>query len=181
MELSELIFVTGNLNKVREAEQKLGIKLNHTSIDLHELQEVDVECVVKHKAKTAFEQLCKPVIVEDVSLGFKAFNGYPGALIKWHRQYVTTKNICKILNGFDRTAIAKCAICIFDEKEYRVFVGETKGQIIYEEKGISGFGFDPIFQPDGCEKTFAEMILEEKNKISHRAKAWEKVKKHIII
>lgn len=175
----EIYFVTGNPNKVREASNILGFELKQVSIDLHEIQEVKIECVVKHKAKLAFEKVKKPVIVEDTGLSFKAFNDYPGALIKWMCDYLGNEKICKILSSFDKTAVGKCAVCFYDGNKTHVFIGEVKGKITSRPKGNNNFGWDPIFVPEGYNKTFAQMSLEEKNKISHRGKAWKKLKEFL--
>ncbi|MBI5066328.1 RdgB/HAM1 family non-canonical purine NTP pyrophosphatase [Candidatus Woesearchaeota archaeon] len=177
--MKNITFVTGNKNKLKEVEEILGIKLNHQDIDLHEIQEVSVECVVEHKAKKAYEIIQKPVVVEDAGFCFDAFNGFPGALIKWVLKYLGRENICKMLNEFDRSAKAMCAVGYYDGKNFQAFVGEIKGKIAETPKGDSKFGFDPLFIPEGQKKTFAEMSSEEKNKISHRSKAWTKFKKFL--
>ncbi len=177
--MQNITFVTGNKNKLKEVEEILGIKLKHQDIDLHEIQEVSVECVVEHKAKKAYELINKPVVVEDTGLCFDAFNGFPGALIKWMLKYAGKENICKILNGFSRNAKAVCAVGYYDGKNFQVFNGEIDGKIIDFPRGESSFGWDFIFIPKGQDKTFAEMSLEEKNKISHRSKAWKKFKEFL--
>ncbi len=179
--MQNLTFVTGNLNKLKEAEHALGIKLNHQDIDLHEIQEVSVEHVVEHKAKKAYELLKTPVVVEDAGLCFEAFNEFPGALIKWMLKHVGRENICKLLKEFDRSAKGVCAVGYYDGKDFRCFKGEVKGKIAEKPIGDNGFGWDPIFIPENHNKTFAEMSLEEKNKISHRSQAWKKFKEFLDI
>lgn len=177
--MKEITFVTGNKNKLKEVEEILGMKLKHQDIDLHEIQEVSVECVVEHKAKKAYELINKPVVVEDTGFCFDAFNGFPGALIKWVLKYLGRENICKMLNGFDRSAKAVCAVGYYDGKNFQLFKGEIDGKIADFPKGDSKFGFDPLFIPEGQKKTFAEMSLEEKNKISDRSQAWKKFKEFL--
>lgn len=177
--MKSITFVTGNLNKLKEVESILGMKLSHQDIDLHEIQEVDVGCVVEHKVKKAYELIKKPVVVEDTGLCFDAFNGFPGALIKWMLKYLGRENLCKVLNSFSRNAKAVCAVGFYDGKKFQSFKGELTGTISEFPKGSSEFGWDQIFIPQGHNKSFAEMSLEEKNKISHRSQAWIKFKSFI--
>lgn len=172
-----IVFITGNKNKLREAMQILDVGIVSQNLDLREPQAVDLEKVVKEKLVHGYEMLKKPVMVEDTGLFFNALNGFPGALIKLLIERIGREGIVKMLKGFeDKTAIAKCAVGFTkDGKGLKVFIGEIEGEIV-NPKGVSGFGWDPIFQPKGHDKTFAEMNSEEKNAISHRFKALEKFK-----
>lgn len=178
--MKDLIFITGNENKLREARQILDIDIISKKLDLRELQAVDIEGVIKEKLKHGYEILKKPIMVEDTGLFFNALNGFPGALIKMLLDKVDRIGIVNILNGFeDKTAIAKCAVGFTrDGKDLKIFTGEIKGSIV-SPRGKSGFGWDPIFQPDGYDKNFAEMSAEEKNAISHRFKALKKFKEFL--
>ena len=178
--MKEIIFITGNENKIREAKQILGVDIISKNIDLRELQAVDLEDVIEEKLKHGYEILKKPVMVEDTGLFFNALNGFPGALIKMLIDRVGREGIFNILKGFDdKRVIAKCAIGFTnDGRNLKVFTGEVKGQVV-SPRGESGFGWDPIFQPDGYDKNFAEMSAEEKNAISHRFKALKKFKDYL--
>lgn len=175
--MNDIIFITGNENKLREAEQILGIKIVSKKLDLKEIQDVDLEEVIKDKLRSAYKTIKKPVMVEDTGLFLNALNGFPGALIKQLIGRVGREGIVKLLEGFDdKSVVAKCAVGFTrDGKDLKVFIGEIEGLIV-NPKGESGFGWDPIFQPKGYEKTFAEMSSEEKNAISHRYKALKKFK-----
>jgi len=175
----KLYFVTSNDNKLREAEQILEKKIEKIDLDIDEIQTVDVEEVVKDKAHKAYDVVKKPVFVEDTGLYFTGMKGFPGALIKWLLQSVGTKGICKVVDGFERKAVAKASICLYDGKKYNIFTGEVKGSITENPKGSSNFGWDPVFQPKGYDKTFAEMPAEKKNKISHRKLAFMKMKEFL--
>ena len=172
----KLYFVTSNDNKLREAEQILGKKIEKIDLDIDEIQTIDVEEVVKDKAHKAYDVVKKPVFVEDTGLYFTGMKGFPGALIKWLLKSVGTEGICKAVDGFDRKAVAKASICLYDGKKYNIFTGEVKGSITKKPIGSSNFGWDPVFQPEGYDKTFAEMPAEEKNRISHRKLAFMKMK-----
>ncbi len=174
----QLKFVTGNLNKLREAQEILGLDLEVVSIDnLQEIQTYDVEEIVFHKAKSAWEKLKCPVLVEDSGLIFKAWNGLPGALVKWFEKSVGCQGMLKMLHSFeDRSALALCLVAIYDGKDFKVGKGEVNGSIAPQIKGTQGFGWDVIFIPEGSKKTYAEMNPEEKNAISHRRRAFENLK-----
>ncbi len=178
--MKDIIFITGNENKLREAKQILGIEIVSKNLELREIQGVDLEDVIKDKLSHGYEILKKPVMVEDTGLFFNALNGFPGALIKMLLVRCGRDGIVKVLEGFeDKAATAKCAVGFTkDGKDLKVFIGEVKGQIV-RQRGESGFGWDPIFQPDGYDKTFAEMDSEEKNAISHRFQALKKFKDYI--
>jgi len=174
----EIYFVTINKNKHREFEQILGMRLKRIRLDLDEIQSIEVEKVVEHKTKQAFEKIKKPVIVEDTGLYFKAWNGLPGALAKFFDKTIGYGNLCKLLKG-NREAWAETVIGYFDGKRFRKFKGKVLGRISQEPRGNNNFGWDIIFVPTGFKKTFAEMTSEEKNKISMRRIALEKLRRFL--
>lgn len=173
-----MIFVTSNYQKLKEFESILGIKLNHSDLDLDEIQSVDVEEVVTHKAKQAYELLKEPVVVEDTGLYFEELNGLPGALVKFFIKKLKLNQICSLVKE-NRKATAITCIAFFDGQELKIFKGETKGEIALEPKGINGFGWDPIFIPEGYIQTFAEITSEEKEYKFMRKEAIEKLKSNI--
>ena len=162
-------FATKNPNKLREVNEILGRKLQQIEVELFEPQGLDVAKVVEEKAIDAFHKIGKPVIVEDTGLEFSAWNGLPGALIKWFMEAVGNGGILKMFQGeTNRQAIAKTAIGFYDGTKCHIFLGEARGTIPTEIRGQSGFGWDPIFIPEGYKKSFAEMTAKEKNAISMR-------------
>ena len=175
-----ICFVTSNENKFNEVKSILKIDLERENIDLDEIQDVESEKIIKHKAKQAFLALKKPVLIEDTGLFIEAWKGFPGALIKWMLKLVGNEGICKMMEKEkNRSAEAKTYFCLYNGKKYDIFVGEIKGKIPINPKGKANFGWDPIFIPEGYSKTFAEMTQEEKNKISMRKIALEKLKKFL--
>lgn len=178
--MNNIIFITGNEHKVREARQILGVDIVSKNLDIKEIQDVDLEGVIKDKLRNAYKLTKSPVMVEDTGLFLNALNGFPGALIKQLLGRIGRDGIVKVLEGFnDKSVIAKCAVGFTkDGKDLKVFIGEAEGLIV-SPRGESGFGWDPIFQPKGYEKTFAEMSSEEKNNISHRYKALKKFKEYL--
>lgn len=170
-------FATTNKNKLREVSEILGKELKSIEIELVEPQTLDVEEVVKEKAKDAFVKTGKSVLVEDTGIYFDAWNGLPGALAKWFLLAVGNKGILKMMtNESNRKVIAKTAVGFYDGKDTKIFTGEVKGTVPLKLRGQNGFGWDPIFIPEGYEKSFAEMTPEEKNKISMRKIALMKLK-----
>lgn len=170
-----MIFVTGNHQKLKEFEEILGIKLNHSDLDLDEIQSIEVEEVAEHKARQAYELLKEPVIVEDTGLYFEELNGLPGAFIKFFVKKLTLERIASLIKE-NRKARAVTCIAYFDGEELKTFIGETKGEVVEGPKGENGFGWDPIFIPEGYERTFAELTDEEKTSRFMRKEAIKKLK-----
>ncbi|MBX7220279.1 MAG: non-canonical purine NTP pyrophosphatase [Blastocatellia bacterium] len=169
-------FVTQSVKKHQEAERILGLKLETCPLDLPELQTVDVENVVAHKARCAFEALGgKPVLIEDTGLYLEAWNGLPGALVKWFLERVDVGGMCRMLDGFpQRRAFAKTIVATFDG-ELKCYEGVVQGEISLEPRGKNGFGWDQIFIPVGFDRTFAEMSDAEKDGLSMRGMAFRKL------
>ncbi len=174
--MKEIYFVTGNENKYKEVCEILGKEIKRIELDLEEIQSDDPYKIAKKKVLEAYRILKKPVIVEDISLHIEALNGFPGPLIKFMRSSLKPEGIYQIMKSHkNKNTIARCVVACFDGKNINFFTGDIKGKIV-APKGKSKFGFDPIFQPNGKNKTFAQMGEEEKNKISHRSIAWRKVR-----
>ncbi len=170
-----MYFITSNKNKLREFEEILGAKLEQIEIDLEEIQEIEAEKVVEHKVLEAYEKARKPIIVEDTGLYIEAWNGFPGALAKWVGKTIGFENIPNML-GENRKAYAKTIVGYCDGNRLKLFEGKIRGKISEKARGESGFGWDPIFIPEGNKKTFAEMPVDEKNAISMRRLALEELK-----
>jgi XTP/dITP diphosphohydrolase len=163
---------------LREAQQILALDLVHANLEgLFEIQTSCLDEVVRHKSSQAYEILKCPVMVEDSALIFSAWNGLPGALVKWFEKGVGCEGMLRMLEPFeDRSAKAICQVAVNDGKEIIVAKGEIAGTISRELKGSNGFGWDVIFIPDGESRTFAEMSADEKNAVSHRRKAFESLR-----
>lgn len=174
-----MLFITGNKNKVKEFQEILGFNLDHMSLDIEEIQEIDIKKVSENKARKAFNIVKKPVIVEDTGLFFEELNGLPGALIKWFEKRLTHSEICNLLKE-NRNATAEICITYFNGKELKQFESKIKGKIALKPKGENGFGWDKIFIPNGKDKTFAEMNSKEKYIFSMRKIALDKLKKDLL-
>jgi non-canonical purine NTP pyrophosphatase (RdgB/HAM1 family) len=167
-----ICFVTSNRKKLAETENILGYKLNQSELDIKEIQEIDIEKVVEEKAYFAYSMIHSAVLVEDTGVYIEAWNGFPGALIKWVIQSIGNDGLCNIMNDDNRLARVKSCVCLYNGKELKKFIGEIKGIIVEKPRGCNGFGWDSIFQPNGLmNKTYAEMSMEEKNQISMRRTA----------
>jgi len=174
MRLDDLVFVTSNLGKLREAEAVLGRSLDHSELDLPELQSLDLKEVVRGKAEAAWKRLQRPVLVEDTGLELAGLGGFPGPLIRWLLVSVGPAGICTIANSFDDSrATARCLICATDGAIEVFGEGMVEGSIAPSPRGDGGFGWDSAFVPsDGGGRSYGEMSEEAKNLISHRHKAF---------
>ena len=171
-----LTFITGNKGKFEEVQAILPQTVM-LDIDLIEIQSLDPRQVIHHKLQEALSQHTGEFIVEDVSLSCSGLNGLPGTLIKWFGKTVTFEMIPKMLEPFkDKRAKALCVIGYAKSpKDIHFFEGEVSGTIV-SPKTKSRMGWDNIFLPDGYDKTFAEISIDEKNAISMRGKAFRKLK-----
>lgn len=160
----EIYLVTSNENKARLLQGLLGKQVRKIRLDLPEIQAVNVQDVIEHKTRAAFQQVGQPVIVEDTSLAVLAWNGLPGALIRWFLETVGNEGICQMLAGYEnREAVAETCIGYDDGREFVSFSGKLIGTIARSPRGDNGFGWDPLFVPEGWTKTLAEMNTEERS------------------
>jgi XTP/dITP diphosphohydrolase len=173
-----LYIATNNKHKIFEAQQilsKYSIVLEPIDVKKIEVQSESLEDIARYAALHAYRIVKKPIIVEDSGLFIDVLNGFPGPYSSYIYKTLGLKRILKLLEGeYNRRArfIAVVALAINDE-EIHLFKGVVEGIIAHEIRGEKGFGFDPIFIPiEGDGRTFAEMDTLEKNKISHRGKAF---------
>ena len=185
--MRELVFATNNQHKLGELSRIVGDKFHLLSLkdvncfdDIPETAET-LKGNAAIKARYIWEKFGRNCFADDTGLEVDALNGQPGVYSARYAGEMqdSEANLAKVLremNGkSNRTARFRTVIClIFEEKEY-YFEGIVNGILLSERRGVSGFGYDPIFVPDGFEQTFAEMNLDLKNKISHRGKATEKL------
>lgn len=188
----KITFVTGNQKKLDEVIAILGdtlpFELQSMKLDLPELQG-EPEEVSRAKAVLAAKQVTGPVMVEDTSLCFNALGGLPGVYIKWFLEKTGHEGLNNLLAAYpDKSAYAQCifSLAINDGKDegegegdVLTFVGKTNGTIV-SAQGPLDFGWDPIFMPDGFDKTYAEIPKEIKNTISHRYRSLEALRKYLI-
>jgi XTP/dITP diphosphohydrolase len=185
----KLYLVTENEHKYKEAYRVLiryGIELDMLPLKKLEVQSDDLREVAWKAAIHAYRLVRKPLIVDDSGLFIKVLNGFPGVYSNYVFRTIGLKGILKLLeNEEDRRACFKTALAAIVPPLDFLVEGEVCGKIAKKVRGSKGFGFDPIFVPEGSEKTFGEMDIDEKNKYSHRAKAFsllaEQIKKKFML
>jgi len=183
----ELVFATHNLNKVKEVQ--LLLPNNITLLSLEDIgckQDIPetaltLEGNAQLKADYVTENYGYSCFADDTGLLVAALDGAPGIYSARYagEQKNAEDNISKLLfelkNQQNRDAHFKTAIALNIDKEKTLFTGIVNGEITTEKSGVAGFGYDSIFKPSGYNKTFAEITLSEKNKISHRGIAVQKL------
>jgi XTP/dITP diphosphohydrolase len=187
----KIIFATNNDNKIKEIRNLLGKSLKLLYLkDINFNEDIPenyptLEENALFKARFINKITGMNVFADDTGLEIEALNGRPGVhsarFAGEHKDFEA--NIDKVLilmtGVTNRKARFRTVIALLiDDAEY-IFEGTVSGTILYERHGHRGFGYDPVFTPDGGNLSFAEMTLEEKNKISHRAKAFEKLKQFL--
>lgn len=141
---------------------------------------MDSKKVVKIKAKAGYDVISAPVLVEDTSVVFKALGKLPGPFIKWFLDELGNEGLCSLLDKYPtRDATAIVLYCLYDGENYHLFEGVTEGRIAKKPKGEEDFGWNPIFIPNGQNKTWAEMDSKEREITSARYKATKKLKNYV--
>jgi XTP/dITP diphosphohydrolase len=183
----KLIFATQNQNKVNELKllmpdtvELLSLKDINCTDDIPETAE-NLEGNASQKSGYVVSKFNVNCFADDTGLEIEALNNEPGVLSARYagNQKNSTDNMDLVLANLkgkpNRKARFRTVISLVLNGEEHIFEGEAKGEIINEKCGVDGFGYDPIFKPEGFDITFAEMSLEDKNKISHRGKAVRKL------
>ena len=175
-----LYFITGNKGKFSEVREKLkniNVEIVQKNLGYPEIQGNSLEEVVKYGVEYLAKKVKYPIIIEDAGLFIDVLEGFPGVYSKYVFFTIGCKGILKLLEGKnDRTSIFKSVYGFFDiNTKPQFFTGECYGTISKAERGKGGFGYDPIFIPNGEIRTYAEMSIEEKNSFSHRGKALDKL------
>ncbi len=186
-----ICFATNNKNKLEEVRAHVGSE--YTILSLEDIGCFDdipetaptIEGNAAQKARYVAQKYNVNCFADDTGLEVNALNGAPGV---YSARYAgperspeanMQKLLIELTNQKDRSARFKtCITLIIDSKE-QSFIGEIKGTILTNRQGEKGFGYDPIFQPDGYDSTFAEMSMDLKNKISHRGLAVTKLLAHL--
>jgi XTP/dITP diphosphohydrolase len=177
-----IFFATNNIHKFNEARSILsahGVAVGMLRVKALEIQSDSLSEIATASVTDAFRRCHLPVIVEDAGLFIDTLKGFPGPYAAYVYKTVGNRGLLKLMeNVKDRKAKFQSAIAYYNGQSTSVcFEGEATGKIADEERwgnDKSGFGFDPVFQPVGSAKVFAEMNIEEKNGFSHRAKAFRK-------
>ena len=191
--MKEIIFASHNKGKIAEIRQILtpfGINVKSSDeIDFPDVEETGTtfEENALIKAETIAKLKGVPCLADDSGLCVKALNGRPGV---YSARYAPNRDFDKAMDmllqeiidseSSDRSAHFACVLVLaYPDGTYKSFEGRVDGSIALEKSGVGGFGFDPVFMPNGYDKTFAELGSEIKNKISHRGRALEKFVKYL--
>jgi non-canonical purine NTP pyrophosphatase (RdgB/HAM1 family) len=178
--IDSLTYVTSNPGKADLLSHALHFPVLHTTLDLIEIQSLDISTIIEYKAREAFQQVHSPVLVEDSSLQFVSWGKLPGPFIKWFLAELGPDGLCRLLDGTpDRSALASIHFGLYDGQALHTFAGAREGSIALTPRGSYGFGWDSIFIPRGYHKTWAEMTEEEAQATSIRTVALAKLEAHL--
>ena len=185
MEKKELYFVTGNNNKFNEVlrsfqQEDLNYTMEQLKMDPTEIQAETVKEVALFKLNSIKEKIDNSFFIEDAGFFVDIpLKGFPGVYSSYVFKTIGNEGIIKLINKFENSvAYFEAVIVLYFKPLDRIFTfeGKVKGKVSLQIRGEEGFGFDPIFIPDiNPNKTFAELSMEEKNKISHRGQALRKL------
>ncbi|MDD1776367.1 MAG: XTP/dITP diphosphatase [Candidatus Methanomethylicus sp.] len=176
--MKPILFVTGNQHKCEEASRALaeyGITLKMANCEKVEIQSDSLGEIALYAANWAAMKLGTAVLVEDSGLFIKSLGGFPGPFSSYAHKTIGCGGILSLMSGeSDRKAFFEAAVAyVAPNAKPQIFTGLIDGEIARSVRGSQGFGFDPIFEPDGYGgKTFAEISLLEKTSLSHRGKAF---------
>lgn len=193
MTLSEVVFASHNAGKIKEIKELLqpfGINVKSAlDMELPDVEETGSTFAENSllKSQTIAELTGLPCIADDSGLCVDALNGTPGV---YSARYAPNRDFDKGMEKLlaemaqspnkSRKAHFSCVISLaFPNGGYELFEGRVDGHIAAEKQGIGGFGYDPLFIPDGFAKSFAQMSKDEKNQVSHRGRAVEKLKAYL--
>ncbi len=167
------VLVTGNPGKLEEARRLVGGELAAVAIDLPEPQSLDMMEILEAKATAAWQRVSRPLVVEETGLELLAMRGFPGPLVKWMLHAMAADGVARTALALgEPTAVARCMLLHFDGETRTVAEGETRGTLVLPPRGESGFGWDPVFLPEGETRTYGELEGADKDRISHRGRAW---------
>lgn len=179
--MKDLYFITSNNGKYKEVATKLieaNIRVIQKNLGYPEVQANSLEDVVNFGVNYVKEKFDKPFIIEDSGIFIKHLNDFPGVYSADVYYKIGCKGILRLMEDVkkNRDAYFKSVIAYTNsDKEIYIFSGDCKGMIGFEESGSNGFGYDPIFIPNGEKITFAEMAVDEKNRFSHRGNSLNKL------
>ncbi|RLF29293.1 MAG: non-canonical purine NTP pyrophosphatase, RdgB/HAM1 family [Thermoplasmata archaeon] len=176
----KLRFATSNHGKFREATELLaryGIELEMEPVKGIEIQSGDLERIAVVSALTSGAR--EPFFVEDAGLFIDHLGGFPGPYSSYALSTIGCEGILRLMEGVTDRRARFVSVVVLVDGGIRVFRGVAEGRIATEMRGEGGFGFDPIFIPEGVDRTFAEMGVGEKNEFSHRARALREMARHL--
>jgi XTP/dITP diphosphohydrolase len=178
-----ITFATGNEGKLAEARaqlEPLGFEVEASGEGYPEIQADTLEAVARFGLEHLAGELSEPFVLEDAGLFVDGLEGFPGVYSSYAFATIGNEGILDLLAGReDRRARFRSVVGLREDGAARTFVGEVEGTITKTPRGDGGFGFDPIFQPEGRERTFAEMSQDEKVETSHRSRSLDALTEHL--
>lgn len=183
LEGKAIFFVTNNVNKFNEARRVLAeqrIAVGMLRMKSLEIQSDSLKEIAESSVQDAYRKIRLPIIIEDAGLFVEDLSGFPGPYAAYVYKTIGNSGLLRLMEKVDdRTAEFQSVIAYLSKylESPICFDGRIRGEITRTEKIArrnSGFGFDPIFKPEGSKYTFAEMNTDEKNRFSHRATALRK-------
>ncbi len=179
----KLTFVTTNDGKFREFSASLqdsGVELVRRSQEYPEIQTDTLEKVVRFGLDWLREKVPGNYVIDDSGLFIDRLRGFPGVYSAYVLKTIGLDGVLGLMKGQeDRAAEFATTIGLFNDGDVHIFTGRCRGKIITSPEGTGGFGYDPIFVPDGDLRTFAGMTVVEKNSVSHRGKALKMLNDYI--
>lgn len=183
----KIVFATNNPNKLKEVQSLLPKSIELLSLKdigcFDDIEETAITLIGNAKIKADFitEKYGYDCFADDTGLIVTSLDGAPGVYsARYAGKNATSENnmdklIFELKSKSDRSAYFKTVVALNLNNKKFIFEGDCQGEILKNKSGTSGFGYDPIFKPNGFETTFAEMTIKEKGKISHRGKAIKKL------
>lgn len=182
--LGSIAFVTGNPAKLEEARRLwrgAPGRFEAVELDLPEIQSLDLLEVLRAKGAEAWRRLGRPLVVEETGFEIDAFGGFPGPLVKWMLAAMGPEGMARAAlatgerEGTGAGAVARCLVLYVDGDREVVGEGVARGTLVLPPRGEGGFGWDPVFLPEGLSgraRTFGELPGDEKDRLGHRGQAW---------
>jgi XTP/dITP diphosphohydrolase len=177
-------FITTNAGKFAEVSERLAaasVKVVHLDRSYPEIQTDRLEKVLKYAATGLDDEVKGDYLIDDSGLFIEALGSFPGVYSAFVQKKLGNRGILRLMAGETyRAAFFETVLLLRQGDEHEVFHGQCRGLIAESERGKGGFGYDPIFIPEGEMRTFGEMSLQEKNAISHRARAVDALLAHLM-
>lgn len=180
--MKNVVFVTGSAEKALQFSRLIGRDIEHQRLDLEELQTLDVHAIAEQKAKQAYQQIGRPVLVEDVSFTLTELGQLPGPFIKYF--VVAPSGVSKLAvmaAGLDsQAAEASCTYAYYDGENVSFFDSSLRGVVVSAPRGSGGFGFDRIFAPEGFDgRTAAELNEDEYDRYYSLVKPFNEIRRFL--
>lgn len=177
--MEQITFITGNPKKAEYLEKYLWFPIIHKKLELDEIQSLNLNEIVEHKVRQAYQMVWLPVLVEDVSLEFTSLGKLPWPFIKFFEKELWLEKLSQ-LPWWDRTCKASCVFGYYDGKELHLFKWSIKWTIATHPRGNGGFGWDKIFIPYFTDKTSAELNSVEYERFYTEEKPFTQIREFLL-